>query len=204
MKKTALFVLPFITALSLNASSLNNDPFFQDPFGDDIFKEMMQMQKQMDKMFEQMHQRMQKRASGMLAPIGSFKLTQPSQLEDKGDHYEFVTAIPQSDENHIDINTKNGMLSITAKIVKENKQQQKGMTSISKSVQMYQEAIPLPKDADTNAIATEYKNNHLVISIKKKAVVKVKPNTVRINGVEQPIKIDKKQEEAKDKKKDSK
>jgi len=78
------------------------------------------------------------------------------------------------------------------------------MTSISKAVQMYQEAVPLPKDADTNAISTEYKNNHLVISIKKKAVVKTKPNTVRINGVEQPIKIDKKQEEVKDKKKDNK
>jgi len=190
MKKTALLLVPFITAISLNASSLNNDPFFNDPFGDDIFKEMMQMQQQMDKMFAQMHKRMQQRASGMISPVGSFKLTKPSQLEDKKDHYEFVTAIPQSGENHIDINTKNGMLFVTAKIIKENKQQKKGITSISKSVQMYQESISLPNDADINAISTEYRDNHLVISIKKKAVAKIKPNTVRINGVEQPIKID--------------
>jgi len=189
MKKTVLLLYPLLTAITLNASSLNNDPFFNDPFGDDIFKEMMQMQKQMDKMFAQMHKRMQKRASGMLSPLGSFKIRRPNQLEDKQDHYEFITAIPQSDENHIDINTQNGMLSIVAKIVKENKKQQNGMTSISKSVQMYQESIPLPNDANVNAISTEYKNNHLVISIKKQLVSKIKPNTVRINGIEQPIKI---------------
>ena len=42
-KKISYFVLPFIVMSSLQA----NDPFFDDPFGDDIFKEMYQMQKDM-------------------------------------------------------------------------------------------------------------------------------------------------------------
>ena len=192
MKKTALLVLPFIATLSLNASSLNNDPFFNDPFGDDIFKEMMQMQHQMDKMFEQMHQRIQQRASGMISPVGSFKISAKSQFEDKGDKYELVTSIPQSDENHIDINTQNGMLSINAKIVKEEKKQDKNQISTFKSMQMYQEALPLPKDADSSKITTEYKDGKLVIYIAKKKVQQTKANTVNINGVPQLIKVNKK------------
>ena len=193
MKKTALFVLPILATLSLNASSLNNDPFFNDPFGDDIFKEMMQMQQQMDKMFEQMHKRMQQRASGMIAPVGSFKIAQKSQFEDKGDKYELVTSIPQSSENHIDINTNNGMLSISAKIVKEESKKDKNQVSTFKSMQMYQESLPLPKDADSSKITTEYKDGKLVIYIKKDKNANTKPNTVNINGVSHLIKINKKE-----------
>jgi HSP20 family molecular chaperone IbpA len=190
MKKSALLILPFIATLSLNASSLNNDPFFNDPFGDDIFKEMMQMQKQMDKMFEQMHQRMQQRASGLIAPVGTFKMTQKSQFVDKGNRYELLTNIPQSDENNININTKDGMLTINAKIVKEEKQNNKNQVSTFKSVQMYQEALSLPSDADANKITTEYKDNRLVIYIQKKPQAKKHtPNTININGVPQKIKI---------------
>jgi HSP20 family protein len=191
MKKSALMILPLIATLSLNASTLSNDPFFDDPFGDDIFKEMMQMQKQMDKMFEQMHQRMQQRASGMLSPVASFKMTQKSQFVDKGDRYELVTNIPQSNENNININTNNGMLTISAKIVKEEKQNNKNQVSTFKSVQMYQEALSLPSDADTNKITTEYKDNKLVIYIAKKpqAKTKAKANTVNINGVPHLIKV---------------
>jgi len=193
MKKTALFVLPILATLSLNASSLNNDPFFNDPFGDDIFKEMMQMQQQMDKMFEQMHKRMQQRASGMIAPVGSFKIAQKSQFEDKGDKYELVTSIPQSSENHIDINTNNGMLSISAKIVKKESKKDKNQVLTFKSMQMYQESLLLPKDADSSKITTEYKDGKLVIYIKKDKNTNTKPNTVNINGVPHLIKINKKE-----------
>jgi HSP20 family molecular chaperone IbpA len=190
MKKSALFILPFIATLSLNASSAN-DPFFNDPFGDDIFKEMMLMQKQMDKMFEQMHQRMQQRASGMIAPVGTFKMAPKSQFVDVGNKYELTTNIAQSNQNNININTKDKMLTISAKIVKEGKQNNKNQVSSFKSVQMYQEALSLPSDADTNKITTEYKDNRLVIYIQKKPQPQIKhtPNTININGVSQPIKI---------------
>ena len=105
MKKSVLLILPFIVTLSINASSPNSDSFFNDPFGDDIFKEMMQMQKQMDKMFEQMHQKIQQKVSGIITPTSTFRMTQKSQFVDKNDRYELVTNIPQSDENNININT---------------------------------------------------------------------------------------------------
>lgn len=74
------------------------------------------MQRQMDEMFKRMEQRMHQRSTRLVSPLGTYKLATQSQFVDKGDHYELLTNIPQSKENHIDIRTENGMLSISAKI----------------------------------------------------------------------------------------
>ncbi len=183
-KKLSLLVLPLITTLSLQASDSFNAPFFQDPFGDNIFKEMMQMQKNMDKMFERMHHRMQQRSSGTVSPLGTYKVAIQNQLVDKGDHYELITNIPESKENHIDINTQNGMLSITAKIIREEENKTAGMVRKSSSVQMYQQALSLPNDVDASTLKAAYENGKLVINIDKKKV-SAKTSTLLINGKKQ-------------------
>jgi len=167
-KKLLLLSLPLVTALSLQASNPFDDPFFNDPFGDDIFKEMMQMQKNMDKMFERMQHRINQRSSGLVSPLGTYKMSVMNQLQDKGDQYELETNIPESKENHIDINTANGMMNITAKIVQEKEVKNQYGVSQSQSVRMYQQSISLPVDADESAIKTTYKNGKLVIVIGKK------------------------------------
>jgi HSP20 family molecular chaperone IbpA len=167
-KKLSLLVLPLVATLSLQANDPFNDPFFQDPFGDDIFKEMMQMQQNMDKMFNRMHQRMQQRTSRQIAPMGTYKIQQQSQFVDKGDHYEFVTTIPESKENQIDINTQNGVMSITAKIIQKHETKTANGYSSSSSMQMYQQSMPLPQDADEATINMGYVDGKLVVSVKKK------------------------------------
>ena len=163
-KKFSLLVLPFVATLSLQA----NDPFFSDPFGDNIFKEMMQMQQDMDMMFNRMHQRMQQRSTRQIAPIGTYKIQQQSQFIDKGDHYEFATTIPESKENQIDINTQNGVMSITAKIIQKHETKTANGYSSSSSMQMYQQSMPLPQDADDTTINMTYVDGKLVVSVKKK------------------------------------
>lgn len=167
-KKFSLLVLPLITTLSLHANDPFNDSFFQDPFGDDIFKEMMQMQRDMDKMFERMHHRMQQRSTRQIAPIGTYKIQQQSQFVDKGDHYEFVTGIPESQENQIDINTQNGVMSITAKIIQKQENKTKNSYSSSSSMKMYQQSMPLPSDANESLVNMAYKDGRLVITVQKK------------------------------------
>ena len=175
-KKLSLLLLPLAATLSLHAANPFNDPFFNDPFGDDIFKEMLQMQREMDKMFERMHQRMQQRSSGLVSPLGTYRMAVQNQLEDKGDHYELMTSIPESKENHIDINTANGMMSITAKIVQEKEEKSQYGISKSRSVRMYQQSTSLPADADESAIKTIYKNGKLIVTIgKKKGSAKAVP-----------------------------
>jgi HSP20 family molecular chaperone IbpA len=176
-RKLSLLALPLVAAVSLQAQNPFNDPFFQDPFGDDIFKEMIQMQRQMDEMFQRMQQRINQRSTRLVSPLGTYKLAPQSQFVDKGDHYEMVTNIPESKENHIDIHTENGMLSVTAKIVHEKETKTNGMVSTSRSVQMFQQSTALPADADENGIKSSFVNGKLVITIPKKQGAKAVVST---------------------------
>ena len=190
-KKFSFIVLPLVATLSLQAANPFNDPFFNDPFGDDIFKEMMQMQKEMDHMFNRMQERRQQRSSNLISPLGTYKMAVKSQFTDKGDHYELMTNIPESKENHINIDTENGRMSITAKIVHKDEKKTKGMVSRSSSVRMYQQAVSIPSDADEGSIKTAYRNSKLIITIAKKKGLAIPKNTVQINGKTQVIKTDK-------------
>jgi len=172
-KKISLLVLPLVATLSLHA----NDPFMQDPFGDDIFKEMMQMQQNMDKMFERMHSRIQQRTTNQISPMGTYKIQQPSQFVDKSDHYEFETTIPESKENQIDIHTENGVMAITAKIIQKQERKTANSYSSSSSMRIYQQSVPLPADADEATINMGYVDGKLVISVNKKKAVNVTKNT---------------------------
>jgi len=117
-----------------------------------------------------MEQRMHQRSTRLVSPLGTYKLATQSQFVDKGDHYELLTNIPQSKENHIDIRTENGMLSISAKIVHEEEKKGNGMISTSRSVQMYQQSTNIPADADESGIQSSFKDGKLVIVIPKKSV----------------------------------
>ncbi|SFZ98091.1 Heat shock hsp20 [hydrothermal vent metagenome] len=174
-KKLSLFVLPLVATLSLQA----NDPFMQDPFGDDIFKEMMQMQQNMDKMFERMNNRIQQRTTSQISPMGTYKIQQASQFIDKKDHYEFVTTIPESKENQIDIHTENGVMAITAKIIQKHEEKTANSYSTSSSMRMYQHSVPLPTDADESTISMKYIDGKLVILINKKKNDKVIKNSTK-------------------------
>jgi len=167
-KKLSLYVLPLATTLLLQA----NDPFMQDPFGDDIFTEMMQMQQEMDKMFQRMHSRIQQRTTNQIAPMGTYRIQQPSQFLDKGTQYEFVTTIPESKENQIDIHSENGIVAITAKIIQKQENRTANSYSSSSSMRMYQQSIPLPSDADEATMNMKYVNGKLVISVAKKKKTK--------------------------------
>ena len=190
-KKLSLLALPLVATLTLQASNPFNDPFFNDPFGDDIFKEMLQMQKEMDHMFNRMQERRQQRSSNLISPLGTYKMAVRSQFADKGDHYELMTSIPESKENHINIDTENGRMSITAKIVQKDEKKTNGMISRSSSVRMYQQAVSMPADADEGSIKTTYRDDKLVITIAKKKGLTTAKNTVNINGKTQVIKTDK-------------
>ncbi|WP_415408277.1 Hsp20 family protein [Sulfurovum sp. CS9] len=104
------------------------------------------MQRNMDKMFDRMQQRRLQRSSGLVSPSGTYKMAVQNQLADKGDHYELATNIPESKENYIEINTADRVMSITAKIVQEQKKKSQYGVSQSRSVRMYQQSMTLPND----------------------------------------------------------
>ncbi len=167
-RKFALILLPLVTTFSLQANDPFDDPFFKDPFGDNIFKEMMQLQEEMDRMFERMHQRMQQRVSRQIAPLGTYRIQRQNQFVATADGYEYKTNIPENKENQIDLSAKDGVLSITAKIIQKHENRSNNSYSSSSSMRMYQQSIPLPHDADESTLNMGYKDGFLVIEMKKK------------------------------------
>jgi len=165
-KKLALSLLPLLASLSLQA----NDPFYNDPFGDNIFQEMMQMQRDMDRMFDRMHQRMRQRSTALISPIGTYKISGQSQFVDLGDQYEFKTDIPESKENTVNISVDKHVLNLQAKVVKTEETNQSGMRSYQKYMSMYQRSLPLPSDADEKSMKSVYKDGYLTITFQKKKV----------------------------------
>jgi len=168
-KKFSLLLLPFVTMVSLQA----NDPFFDDPFGDDIFKEMYQMQKEMDKVFERMQERMDQRTKLWNYPtrqtfIPGNRMRTASLLEDKGSYYEYNTHIPENQNNQIDISINNGVLHLKATVDTVKKTNEPNMKMQQHHVSMIQRSETLPKDADARSLKSEYKNGLLVLTLQKK------------------------------------
>ena len=167
--KLSLFVLPLIAMSSLHA----NDPYFNDPFGDDIFKEMYQMQKEMDKIFERMNERMEQRTKLWNYPnrqnlISNKSMRMKSSLVDKGTYYEYNTQIPESKNNQIDITIEDGILHLKAMVDTIKKTNQSNMKMQQHYVSMMQRSETLPNDADPSSLKSEYKNGVLILTLQKK------------------------------------
>jgi len=192
IKRLSLFVLPFVATLSLQANDPFNDPFFQDPFGDDMFKEMKQMQKNMDKMFNRMQNGMQnslqQRASTLINPTSTHKVALQSLFVDKGTHYEYITSILENKENQIEISAKGGIMTMSAKVIEKQENKSASSYSSSSSMRMYQQSIPLPKDADEGSVKASYINGKLVISLDKNKVSNIIVPNIKTN--EQKVKKD--------------
>ncbi|UPT78566.1 Hsp20/alpha crystallin family protein [Sulfurovum sp. XGS-02] len=168
-KKISLFLLPFMTLVSLQA----NDPVLNDPFGDDIFKEMYQMQKEMDKIFERMHERMNQRTKLWNYPtkqtfIPGNRIRTESLLEDKGTYYEYHTQIPENKNNQIDISISDGVLHLKATVETMKKSDDANMKMQQRYVSMIQRSETLPPDTDARSLKSEYKNGLLVLTLQKK------------------------------------
>ena len=167
-KKLSFFVLPFMTMVSLQA----NDPVLDDPFGDDIFKEMYQMQKEMDKVFERMHERMNQRTKLWNYPnqqtfIPGNRVRTASLLEDKGTHYEYHTQIPENKNNQIDISINDGVLHLKATVDTVKESNEPNMKMQQHYVSMIQRSETLPQDADARTLKSEYKDGLIVLTLQK-------------------------------------
>lgn len=186
-KKISLIILPFIAMSTIHAS----DPFFNDPFGDEIFKEMYQMQKEMDKIFERMHRRVEQRTKLLprttLIPSSS-PVTGKSLLEDKGTHYEYNTQIKEGQNSQIDIYIENGILHLKVTTDTREKSEQSPIQTQQRYVGMMQRSQTLPDDVDATSLKSEYKNGMLVLTLQKIKSQKVPVVNEAAKQVPEPIK----------------
>lgn len=167
-KKLTFVLVPIVSAMTLHGA----DPLMNDPFGDDIFKEMYEMQKEMDKVFERMHQRMQMRHRQFNQPNVQFytpsSLSSGSMFIDKGDHYEYDTGIKADQNNEINLAVHNGVLTFKAKVTETSNMNEQGMHAQRSYTSVVQRSQSLPEDADPNSVKMEAKEGIITVMIQKK------------------------------------
>lgn len=168
-KKFIFLFVPILSALALHAA----DPFMNDPFGDDIFKEMLEMQKEMDKVFERMHKRMQERTKELNQPNVQFYMpgtigTKGEMFADKGSYYEYDTGVEANKENEINLSVRDNILTFKAKVTKKSSETKQGMQSQQSYTSVLQRSRTLPHDADANTVKMQEKEGVIVVTIRKK------------------------------------
>ena len=167
MKKLIVLIFTSLALFGANNTSMPTDPFEQ---MDKIFqmqmKQMEMMQKQMDAMFKAI-QEQSKSAFNMPVIVSSGGMMS-SGLVDKGDHYEVVVQKSDNTNAKINVEAKNGMLTIK---VQEEKSVDKNSSSgyiKSFSSSSYIQSFTLPKDANASSVNYDTKGNKIVIKIAKK------------------------------------
>jgi len=129
-------------------------------------RQMEQMQKQMDAMFKAFETQSAPMAS--LPNITSSGGIISSGIVDKGDHYEVTLKANKDSKLNINVEAKNGMLSIQVKEEKEINQKTPFGVVKSFSTSSYMQSFTLPKDADEQNIKYEAKDGKIVVKIPKK------------------------------------
>ena len=165
-----LWMIPML-AVAVASSSATADNAISTPNSYNPFEEMRQMQQEMDKIFEKFHQRMTQEDLFKSFPA-TFPSTPAVDFRDTGDKYLLKADIPGAKESEIHIKTKDGVLTIEAKSIKEKKEEKSGKEAgfirHERYEGVYIRSLTLPEDADADKLKSDYKNGVLEITIPKK------------------------------------
>ncbi len=168
MKKIITAILGSVVLFGATNTTMPTDPFEQ---MDKIFqmqmKQMEMMQKQMDAMFKAFEAQSQS-AFKMPVIVSSSGGMMSSGLVDKGDHYEVIVQKSDNANAKVNVEAKNGMLTIKVEEQKSiDKNSSNGIIK-SFSSSSYMQSFTLPKDADEKSINYDTKGNKIIIKIAKK------------------------------------
>jgi len=170
MKKIVTGLLSTLAIASASSNTTANvvtDPFEQ---MDKIFqmqmKQMEQMQKQMDETFKVFEQ--SSAGSSKIPVIFSSGGMMSSGIKDKGDFYEVDLKIAKAAKTEVNVKVENGMLTIKVEQTKdvENKNGTFGVIK-GHSSSSYIQSFTLPKDANSDKITHELKDDKIVVKIPK-------------------------------------
>ena len=121
---------------------------WQDPFA-----QMIMMRNQMDRNMRQ-----------VIADTGMFSPRMDMKQTDK--EYIITMDIPGMDKNKINIENKNGMLTISGERQSETDDSKNNQYySQERSFGSFMQSIPLPEDAKTDQIDARYKNGVLTVTV---------------------------------------
>jgi HSP20 family protein len=123
-----------------------------DQWGTDPFTQMILMREQMDRNMRQ-----------ALADTGAFSPRMDMKQTDK--HYIITMDIPGMDKNKINVEAKDGILTISGERRSEADNNGNQYYRQERSFGTFLQAIPLPEDAQKDHIEAKYKNGVLTVIV---------------------------------------
>ncbi len=150
--------------LAGNTLTANEENAF---LSDDMTKEIQKMKQDMDQIFHQFHKKFL--TSSEDVGFSDAVVKAPAvDIVDKGDHYLIKADIPGAESKSIKVAQKDGILTIEASTLKEEKQEGEKYIRQERFVGHFVKMMTLPVDADASKIKTDYKNGVLEVIIPKR------------------------------------
>ncbi len=158
-----------LAAALLSVSSLA-DTHVVKPFAsqDEIFKEFNKLHEDMNRIFEKFDAKMFS-SDFKSRFFDDMAMKSPKMdIKDKKDHYEIKVDLPGSKDTSIQTKVKDHILSIDAKVEKEEEKKEEHFIQKERFFNAYHRAITLPDDANGDKLKSTYKEGVLTITIPKK------------------------------------
>lgn len=156
---------PFTVMPSKSSDIRALDKLFKDR--SDPFKEMERLQREMESNFRDFDDFFQNDPTFKR----SFSLQDRTPRFDMKEHkgrYIITVEIPGSDKQSIDVQAKDGRLSISSKVTQETEDNTTNYFRHERRASSFRREVSLPDDADEGSLKTEYKDGVLTITLEKK------------------------------------
>ncbi len=152
-----------LIAVVLGGLLVSADAQGQKPINDPFYNDFVKLQKDMDSMFVNFHQK----HFGDESSFAQMDTSAKSDFKDDGKEYVIKMDLPGFDDSNIDVKTKDHTLSVQAKNDTSTEKKDEHFYEKERYTGSIYRSFPLPKDADTSKLKTNYKNGVLTIDIPK-------------------------------------
>jgi HSP20 family protein len=112
--------------------------------------------------------------------LGSLPATPRVDVVESKDHYELVAELPGFSQESVTVQVKDGVLELSAARPETNAGEEAHWLVRERRTASYQRTFRLPRDVDGDAIAAQFHNGLLVLTLPKKE--EAKPRIVTIQA----------------------
>lgn len=104
----------------------------------------------------------------------------PADLVDEGSAYRLSIELPGLKQEDIDVEYRDGSLSITGEKKEESENKEGGCLISERRYGSFRRQMTLPADVDAEGIKAEYKDGVLTLTLKKDEAAAAKPRKIAI------------------------
>lgn len=104
-----------------------------------------------------------------------------ADLVDEGDTYRLSVELPGLKEDEIDVEYRDGVVSIAGEKKEESERKENGCMLSERRFGSFRRELALPKDVDADGIAADFNRGVLTLTMKKTEDAATKPRKIKIS-----------------------